>query len=249
MTVKYPELENYKTVDLPLDVIYFDREFNCRGVFTPQSCIELSESIRAHGLKIPIIVQPWQDGKYRIVAGHRRYTAVKYLLSWRSMPATIITGLMEADARLLNLLENLERKNLTLMEEARALRKNYPEDASQIQIARDLSKSASWVRMRWRILDMPQSVQDKIEQGILNCRDLTILCYKTPEEQALIAAQLAEAKARGVSSRQFFKTRRAKSIKVIEKMINELTERGLEPHPYDTLAWAAGLLTDEELLA
>jgi ParB/RepB/Spo0J family partition protein len=251
MTAKYPELEKYKTLEIPVKVIYLDREFNCRGVFTPQSCVELSESIRLHGLKIPIIVQPWSGPEFRIIAGHRRYTAVKYLLHWKTIPATVVTGLSEHDAKMLNLLENLERKDLSLIQEARALRQTYQGDTSMTQIGRDLNKSRFWVRVRWRLMDMPQSVQEKVEQGILTVTDLAQMISKTTEEQIATASETAMRKANGETTSKIFKLkdRFARNRTQIQGMLTKLHMEGVEPRGYDALAWAAGFLTDEELLA
>jgi ParB family chromosome partitioning protein len=250
MTDKYPELERYKTLEIPIEVIYLDRDFNCRGVFTPQSCVELSESMRLHGLKIPIIVQPWEiDYEYRIIAGHRRYTAAKYLLQWSHIPATVITGLSEDDASLLNLIENLERKDLSLIQEARALRKKYPADTPMTHIARDLSKSDFWVKIRWKLMDMPQDVQDLVEQGAITSKDLAQMLYKSAEEQIILASERALAKAQGISTGKFFKLKGARNKTEIQAMLTKLMMEGVTPNGHDALSWAAGFLTDEELLA
>jgi ParB/RepB/Spo0J family partition protein len=253
----YPELAGYKTLQIPIPVIYFDKEFNCRGVFAPQSCMELAESMRTKGLKIPIMVQPREDVpdlpdgyEYRIAAGHRRYTAAKYLLQWESIPATVISGLSEEDARLLNLIENLERKNLTLMEEARALRKSFPPNIRFQQMADNLNKSEGWCRLRWRVMDLPEKVQILVERGVLTIGDLQYLIYKSPEEQIAIATELQTAKLHGLSGRRYFnmkKRRNSRSRREIGEMLTELMAEGRFPHPYRALAWAAGNLSDEEL--
>jgi len=254
----YPELAGYKTLQIPIHVIYFDREFNCRGVFTPQSCMELAESMRTKGLKIPIMVQPQEDVQnlpdgyeYRVIAGHRRYTAAKYLLQWESIPATVISGLLEEDARLLNLVENLERKNLTLMEEARALHKNFPPGTQFQQMATSLNKSEGWCRLRWRIMGLPEKVQLLVERGVLTAGDLQHFIYKSAEEQIAIATELQTAKLHGLSGRHYFnmkKRRTSRSRREIGEMLTELMAEGRFPHPYRALAWAAGNLSDEELL-
>jgi ParB family chromosome partitioning protein len=256
---EYPELAGYKTLQIPIPVIYFDKEFNCRGVFAPQSCLELAESMRTKGLKIPIMVQPRADVpdlpdgyEYRVVAGHRRYTAAKYLLQWELIPATVMVGLSEEDARLLNLIENLERKNLSLIEEARALRKSFPEGTSFGKMADSLNKSEGWCRQRWKLLDLPEDVITLIEKGVITTSDLQLLIYKTSEEQAALATEIQAAKLHGLSTRSFARQQRrrlARSPKEINVMLTTLIAEGRFPSPYRALAWAAGRVSDEELLS
>lgn len=257
---KYPELAGYTTFEIPVKVLYFDQSFNCRGIFTPQSCVDLAASMRTKGLKIPIIVQPSADARgvpagfeYRIVAGHRRYTAAKVLLKWASIPATVVTGLSTADARLTNLIENLERKNLTLYQEAVALRQTFPDPISYEKMAKEVNKSSSWCRVRWRLLDSPEAVQELARRNILGVADLKYLTYKTPDEQTRIAAEIEVATLHGESllnyRRRNKKMRRARAIRDIDEMLTMLMARGAYPDPYKALAWAAGRISDEELLS
>ena len=58
---------------------------------------------------------------YRLLAGHRRFQAIKTFLKWHCIPAMIHAGLSDREARMLNFCENLERKDLNILEEARRL--------------------------------------------------------------------------------------------------------------------------------
>lgn len=257
---KYPELAGYKTLEIPIRVIYFDKEFNCRGVFTPQSCVELADSMRTKGLKIPIMVQPREDVpdlpkeyEYRIVAGHRRYTAARLLLNWQTIPATVISNLSEEDARILNLLENLERKNLTIMQEARALRKSFPGRRPKFkEMADALNKSQSWCRFRWRLLEMPKDVLELVERGVLKTTELKHIVYKDPREQIAIATEVQAAKLHGTTSKEIAKmcgqANVARSRSEIDAMLTNLMASGHYPDPYRALSWAAGHLSDEQFL-
>lgn len=250
----YPELADYKTLEIPVSVIYLDSDFNCRGPVTPQSCLELSESLKARGLKIPIIVQPWGgDYEYRIIAGHRRFTAAKYLLGWHTIPATVIENLSEKDAQLLNLVENLERKDLTLYEQAKALRKSFPEETSYRKMAAALNKSDGWVRLRWRIMDSPLEIQTLIEQGIIKSGALKAISYKSYEEQLVIAREIRLATLNTAGPKRHYKEnpltkRRSRPLRDIDEMLTILMASGRYPDPYRTLAWAANRLSDEEFL-
>lgn len=256
----YPELDGFKTRDIPVSVIYLDSTFNCRGPITPMSCLELSESLQVRGLKIPIMVQPRADVanlpeeyEYRIVAGHRRFTAAKYLLGWPTIPATVIENLSEEDAQLLNLVENLQRKDLTLYEQAVALRKSFPEGTSYRKMAAATNKSDGWVRLRWRIMDSPREVQSLIEQGIIKSGDLKMISYKSPEEQLAIAKEIRLSIFNAGGSKRAYKKnrltpRQSRPLRDIDEMLTILMAKGRYPDPFRALAWAAGRLSDKELL-
>lgn len=256
---KYPELDSYRTLEIPLRVIYFDRSFNCRGEFAPISCFELADSMKAKGLKIPIIVQPITDVpgpvddeyEYRVVAGHRRWSAARYILRWKTIPATVITGLSDEDARVLNLVENLERKNLTFYQEAVALRHNYSEGTSYAKMARDLNKSSAWCRYRWKLFELPEKVVKLVKKGILRPSDLRTMLYKTKEQQLAMAMELEAAKlygSRPSGHRTCLIRSRSRSRKEIDEMLTELMLSGQMPDFQRSLMWAAGRLTTDEFL-
>jgi len=256
---KYPALADYSAVRVPIPVVYFDSLFNCRGVFTPQSCLELAESIRKHGLKIPVMLQPGTDVpnlpegfEFRIVAGHRRFTAAKYLLSWTTIPAIVIEGLTEQDARLLNLLENLERKNLSLIQQAKALHQSFPPTTPVTTIAKAINRSKGWVHIRWRLFDLPDEVVQRVETGVLGERDLQFIYPKTTKEQKALAAEIETAKLNGMSGNRFhtMKGHRkvTRSYRDINKMITRLVAEGRYPDPFQALLWASGQISDDALL-
>ena len=123
-------LEQYQAYPIPVAAIYYDAAFNCRGEFTLQSVKELADSIAQAGRLIcPVAVQPWtEEGfEYRLIVGHRRFRAVTAFLKWTEIPAYICEGLSDHEARMLNVVENLQRKSLNILEEARAIQNLYPE--------------------------------------------------------------------------------------------------------------------------
>ena len=124
--------------------IYYDAAFNCRGEFTLQSVKELADSIAQAGRLIcPVAVQPWTNEpgfEYRLIVGHRRFRAVTEFLKWTEIPAYICEGLSDHDARMLNLVENLQRKSLNILEEARAIQNLYPKGSSVREAATELKQ-------------------------------------------------------------------------------------------------------------
>jgi ParB family chromosome partitioning protein len=110
-----------------LDDIRVDTDFNCRGAITPISVHELANNIRTAGLIEPVVVRPYdKDGfKYDLVAGFRRTQAFKNLRAnepekYSEIPV-VIKNVTLAEAKILNLIENIHREDLNILQEARAL--------------------------------------------------------------------------------------------------------------------------------
>ena len=188
-------LEQYDAYPLPLDRIYYDADFNCRGQFTLQSVSDLAESIRLRGggvelkgLDYPIVVQPIADmtGRkpagfdYRLIAGHRRYRAMEVFLKWTVVPAMIRSGLSDHEARMLNFVENLERKDLNMLEEARAMARLYPDGVSLRVAAAEIKRPTGWVHDRQRLLTLPEEVQQFAAAGLLAMCNVKVLAALPP---------------------------------------------------------------------
>lgn len=124
---------------------------------------ELSESIKQHGILQPIIVR-YSNNKYTIVAGERRWRAAT-LAGLNVMPC-IIKNISDKDIAELALVENIQREDLSPLEEARAyldLMDNF--GYSYEDIALKISKSRSYVVNAIRLLKLPQDVQDLVQSG------------------------------------------------------------------------------------
>ena len=175
-------LEQYDTYPLPLDRIWYDADFNCRGQFTLESVMDLAANIRLRGggvelkgLDFPVVVQPLADvgGEkpagfdYRLLAGHRRFKAVQTFLKWPCIPSMIRPGLSDREARMLNFVENLERKDLNVLQEARALGRLFPEGISLRAAAAEIKRPTRWVHARLRLLTLPEEVQELAASGLL----------------------------------------------------------------------------------
>lgn len=240
--------------------ILCDPTFNCRAPFPPQSCLDLSQSIARHGLQFPIVVQPRDDVEedmasgydYRLLVGHRRFIAVTELLRLDKIACEVRTGLTNKEACILNLLENLERKSLSIVDEAKGLQAIFPEPVPYREMSRTVSKSREWCRIRYELLSLPPSVQDACGAGHLAASDIAIILTTDKRRQVSMCKTLMQARARGDSARRriqnFSKTRRARNRTEIEEMIARLMVDELHPSPYRALAWASGELTDVDLL-
>lgn len=139
-----------------------------RRVFTEAELSGLTSSIRENGLLQPLVVRPAPGiiGRFEIVAGERRFRALKRLL-WTEAPALV----READDEtllVLALVENLQREELNPMEEAEgyeALAQGF--DMTHAEIAKAVDKDRSTVANLIRLLRLPISIRKLVESGSL----------------------------------------------------------------------------------
>ncbi len=150
---------NDQVVQLYLDDIIPNR-FQPREVFDEKALKELAVSIKEHGVIQPIIVRNVK-GKYEIIAGERRYKA-SALAGLTKIPA-IIRDLDDKESSKVALLENLQRKNLTPIEEARTYQKILEiDEMTQEELAKTMGKSQSSVANKLRLLSLPDEIQDSL---------------------------------------------------------------------------------------
>jgi len=251
-------LKEYQAYPVPVTAIYYDADFNCRGEFTLQSVKELADSIAEAGRLIcPVAVQPWitEDFEYRLIVGHRRFRAISEFLKWSTIPAYIIEGLTDHQARMLNFVENLQRKSLNILEEAHAIQDLYPKGVTLRQAAQELKQPTKWVHVRLRLLRMPESVQQKAAVGLLSAANIEKLAgIESPEEQVLQAGKIAKARQLGKGKflpglDRTYKQRSVRPRKEINQMIERMLAAGISGLPTRVAAWCARQLSDEKLLA
>ena len=106
-----------KVVEIKVDQIIPNR-YQPRKVFDQDAIRELAQTVDEHGLLQPIVVREYESAKYEIIAGERRYRAVK-LLNWDTVPA-IVEKMSDKETASLALIENLQRSQLSSVEEAQA---------------------------------------------------------------------------------------------------------------------------------
>ena len=146
------------------EVVYLDdiipNRFQPREVFDEKALKELAVSIKEHGVIQPIIVRN-VNGKYEIIAGERRYKA-SALAGLTKIPA-IVRDLDDKESSKVALLENLQRKNLNPIEEARTYQKILEIDQmTQEELAKTMGKSQSAVANKIRLLSLPEEVQEAL---------------------------------------------------------------------------------------
>ncbi len=175
---------------IPLSMI--DAEGLPRGRVTPESVERLADSIRLHGLLSPLLVRACGDGRYRLVAGLRRLTALHALgQGWAE--AIVLSG-DACDCALIALVENLQREALHYLDVATACRQmldRYP--ITQERLAAGLSVSPSALANRLRLLKLPESVRQALRDLGLSERHARALLRLSHEgDQLALAAQAAE---------------------------------------------------------
>lgn len=149
-----------KVVEIKVDQIIPNR-YQPRKVFNQDAIRELAQTIDEHGLLQPIVVREYESAKYEIIAGERRYRAVK-LLNWDTVPA-IIEKMSDKETASLALIENLQRSQLSSIEEAQAYRQLMDlNHLTQATLAKGMGKSQSFVANKLRLLKLIKPVQTTI---------------------------------------------------------------------------------------
>ena len=137
-----------------------------RQIFNEEALLELAESIKEHGIIQPLVVRK-SGKKYEIIAGERRFRAAK-IAGLTEVPA-IIKEMSEQQMMEIAILENLQREDLTPIEEAEAYCSLIEKlNFTQEELARRLGKSRSHIANHIRLLKLPEEVRRFINEGKLS---------------------------------------------------------------------------------
>ena len=150
--------ENEKIVNIRVEDIIPNR-FQPRLAFDETELNILADSIRRYGIIQPLVLRNI-GSKYEIIAGERRYKA-SLLAGLKTVPA-IIKNTDDNTSSEIALLENLQRKNLTVIEEAQSYKKLLDKNYRQEEIAKKLGVSQSSIANKLRLLSLPKEVQDAL---------------------------------------------------------------------------------------
>ena len=152
--------------ELPLDIITADPD-QPRRTFDAEALEELAQSVKEHGVIQPIIVIKKADGQYQIVAGERRFRAAT-AAGLERIPA-IIRSLSDQNKLELSLIENLQRRDLNVIETATAYAKLRDQfNLSNEEIGQRVHKSPSAVNNTMRLLKLPKEVRGLVAEGQLS---------------------------------------------------------------------------------
>lgn len=176
--------------DILLTLIDADPE-QPRRFFDPAALAELAQSIGANGQAVPILLRPGADGRYIIVHGERRYRAVQSL-GWAAIRAEV-RDMTPGEARWLALAENVQRADLTPIEEADAYRAALADGITQTELGRRLGKTQSYIATKLRLLKLPEDVRQAVDAGAITEGHAKQLLRLTGEAQQSELAQRAVA--------------------------------------------------------
>jgi ParB family chromosome partitioning protein len=176
---------------IPINQIIPNR-FQPRTVFDEEKIEELSRTIHIHGIIQPIVVREFAANKFEIIAGERRWRAMKKL-GWVEAPA-IVKNLSDTETASVALIENLQREELSPIEEALAYGKLLElHNLTQEALAQRLGKGQSTVANKLRLLKLPQPVQEALLNKLITERHARALIpLKDPEKQVALLAEVME---------------------------------------------------------
>jgi ParB family chromosome partitioning protein len=161
-------MEELKVVDtiveIPMERLVINEAANCRQKIDPLDVITLWQTIERDGLIQPITVRR-VDAKFQLVCGFRRWKA--HLVGGaKAIKARIITC-SDEDVKVLNIIENIERKQLNVLEEAQAVQKFMFQGWTQQRIAERFRVTRVWVIQRQMLLKMPECIQQDVAAGLI----------------------------------------------------------------------------------
>jgi len=203
---------------LPIELVVPNPE-QPRKHFEPALLRELADSIKLHGILQPIVVSPHphDPGHYILIAGERRWRAAQ-LAGQHEVPA-VVRDTPESDRLELAVLENLQRLDLSPIEEAQAYRQLMDvRGYTQEQLAERISKDRSTVANALRLLKLPPKVQDLVQDGRLGMGHArALLSLEDPADMLRLAYETIE---------------KGLSVRAVEKLVRELLRPNTpEPEP------------------
>ena len=151
-----------------------------REIFDEGKLQELADSIKEHGMFTPVLVRRVVDG-YELVAGERRTKAAE-IAGLTKIPA-IIVDFDDDQMMEISLLENIQRENLTAIEEAKAYKNLIDKRGyTQEELGKRVSKSREHVANTLRLLSLPDKVQKLVENGTLSAGQARPLITVDPKD-------------------------------------------------------------------
>ncbi|MEY8349080.1 nucleoid occlusion protein [Bacillus cereus] len=177
--------------EIPIANIVPNR-YQPRTVFDDARIDELALTIRTHGLIQPIVIRQYEEDKYEIIAGERRFRAATKL-GWEKVPA-IIKNLNDTETASVALIENLQREELTAIEEAVAYQKLIElHNLTQEALAQRLGKGQSTIANKLRLLKLPEEIkQALLEKSITERHARALIPLKNEELQLRVLQEITE---------------------------------------------------------
>ena len=163
-----------------------------RQSFDQESIAQLADSIRDQGVLQPLLVVPASGGRYRIIAGERRYRASR-IAGLETVPC-IVKDIDVIRQMEIALIENLQREDLNPMEAARGIQALMKQCGyTQEKVSTRLGKSRPAVANLLRLLSLPEEVTEMVRDGLISAGHARVLAgIRDPEEQIRLAHRAAD---------------------------------------------------------
>ena len=192
----------------------------------PNALNELAASIQAVGVLQPIVVRPVAGGRYQVIAGERRCEAAR-MLHHQTIPA-VVRPVSNEQAMEMTIVENLQRLDLTPMEEARGYDRLSREfGLTQEQMAQRTGKERSSVANFLRLLKLPPSVQAMLDQGELSFGHAKVLmALESPEAidklaHRVVALSLSVRQTEQAVTNLVHPPERAEKVRIVDPNVKE----------------------------
>ena len=164
-----------------------------RQVFEPNKIKELAESIDEHGLLQPIVVRPIEEDMFEIIAGERRFRALQSLN--KTYADVIIRDLGDEETAVVALIENIQRENLSVVEEAEAYKKLLElGDTTQSELAKSVGKSQSFIANKLILLKLAPKVIERLREGKVTERHARAMLSLSDEDQETLVETIISQK-------------------------------------------------------
>ncbi|MBG3874081.1 ParB/RepB/Spo0J family partition protein [Staphylococcus xylosus] len=174
--------ENHNNVESIHTERIVPNRYQPRQVFEPNKIKELAESIEEHGLLQPIVVRPIEEDMFEIIAGERRFRALQTLN--KTHADVIIRYLDDEETAVVALIENIQRENLSVIEEAEAYKKLLDiGDTTQSELAKSVGKSQSFIANKLRLLKLDPKVIGRLREGKITERHARAMLSLSEEDQ------------------------------------------------------------------
>ncbi len=168
------------------------REKQPRTLFDEDKINELAKSISIYGVIVPLIVSPLPENKYQIIAGERRWRAAKSI-GLNTVPVVIRT-LQEIEKAEIALIENVQRVDLSPIEQALSIARLHEEfSVSYDEISKRLGKATSTVNNIVRLLNLPDFAKEALKKGEISeghARAILALKDSTKDQENLLRSIL-----------------------------------------------------------
>lgn len=205
-----------------------------RKVFDEEKLSELAASIKEHGVITPLIVAPIEDGRYKIIAGERRWRAARKA-GVKKLPV-VIKEVSQKEAAEIALIENLQREDLNVIEEAKgyeSLKKEF--SMTQDEIAKRVGKSRPVVANAMRLLTLGKEIVAMLEAGEISPGHGKVLLSVEDKEKRLelaiackeknLSVRELEAAIKKLNAPEKPKKEKDINIAALEKRITETIGR------------------------